>query len=235
MRVLASILVIFVPGSVLAQPADPVETPAAASSPAPTPGQTLVEPERPAFDIDAAIARGVAKKADELLLTDNSFGKLLMAGSEFGTEGFSIRIYSPETWIAMRAEEATRKYMRFTRENITPEDLAPLLRVTVYPDMPKNMKARGLADSVKHAVVRDAGKTEAVQPINIEQFDESRSNLFGAEVKRAGAHVTFDLEEVMRLSAKDPKGEFLITIVGESESEKTFRIKERHLAKLRLH
>lgn len=188
--------------------------------------QAAAGEQRPQADIDvaAAIARGAKKKAGGLELTEFAIGT---------TNGFRIQLHTPATWIQSRAAAAAEKYQAFTAADVTDDDRADVLRVIAYPDTPRTMDATNMASSVKHVVIRDVSKKDAAQPLVLEPFDDSVGNKMGATLTYAGARATFSMRDVERMRAADPKGEFLVTVVG-TNSEKDFRVKQKHFDDLSL-
>ena len=180
-------------------------------------------------DIKKAIYSGLKRKPFRFYLQD----EWAAIGSE-GATGFSIELLTPFARISNAAYEAKRKYMNFTREDVTEEMLAPVLLIIVNPSTPKRLIAKDtqFAQSVEHVVLADITKRMIIQPSAIEFFEKEAKSGMGAEFVYQGAYVEFPIEELIKVSNNDPrKGEFYIKIIG-SKSEKEFKIKEKHLSRL---
>jgi hypothetical protein len=199
--------------------------PAAAPAAPAAPVSPLMSQPEALFDVDAVIALGLKKKCAGLTLSST------FASALIGLNGWRIVIHSPQTWVQTLACEAAAKYMPFTRADIAPEDLRDVLRVVAFPNTPEKMSARNLAENVKHVVVRDAKKKEAIQPLMIARFDDTVGNAFGAELTFYGQRAVFSLPEIARLRALDPKSEFIITVVGDGD-QKDFKVKGHHFDNL---
>ncbi|MEI6537810.1 MAG: hypothetical protein WCN98_20880, partial [Verrucomicrobiaceae bacterium] len=115
-------------------------------------------------DIAEAIQLGAREKGKLTGLSLIDVGRawtnaLIVAGNRYadtaGT-GFSLRIYTPLTWIEQQSSNAAKEYRPFTPADVTSEMLEPVLRVIVYPDKPTKLNAGGMSmsSSVQHIVAR---------------------------------------------------------------------------------
>jgi hypothetical protein len=140
--------------------------------------------------------------------------------------GFSVRVYTPKTWVEQLASNAAKEYRPFTVADITEEMLEPVLRVIVYPDKPTSVGfgSTNGTSSAEHVVLRDENKKTVVQPISKEPFSD-RADYQGVVAK-------FSLDSVREV--RGPKGdkEFLIVVVGAATKEKEFKVKEKHFERL---
>jgi hypothetical protein len=188
-------------------------------------------------DLDAAIEFGTKAKGKAQGLRLAEGGLIRSAGP---TTGFAITIYTPTTWVREQASRAAKKYQPFTRADAEPVE--PVLRVVAEPDVPRTMnaEARRRASSVEIVVIRDAGKTVALQPTKTEPFETELSNALGAEATYHGLIATFDLEKLRALRGPNGDAPFVITVVstggadsmGRDRTEKNFEVKDKHLASL---
>jgi hypothetical protein len=178
-----------------------------------------------------------------LSLTDSAraFGNMMtqmnngMNGRHDTTDGtgFSLRVYTPKTWIEQQASNAAKEYRPFVVADITEEMLEPLLRVVVYPDKPTVISGQGMrnSQSVQHVVLRDEKKTLVVQPISKEPFSDVASSAL-RDMAYEGIIATFPLDAVRTLRGPSGDKEFLIVVVGEGRQEKEFKVKEKHFERL---
>ena len=72
-----------------------------------------------------------------------------------------------------------------------------------------------------------------LQPISVEPGSELQQNAFGAEIELSSAVAQFDINEVIRISGLDKKGEFFIVVIGDTGEEKKFKVKTKHFKHLR--
>jgi hypothetical protein len=148
-----------------------------------------------------------------------------------GSSGFSVRVYTPMTWVEQLASNAAKEYRPFTVGDITDEMLEPVVRVIVYPDKPTHISGRAPSSSVEHVVLRDDAKRLVVQPASKEPFTDKASSAL-RDMEFVGLVATFPLDALREL--RGPKGdkEFLIVVVGAGTKEKEFRVKAKHFERL---
>jgi hypothetical protein len=191
---------------------------------------------------DAIAAGTKAKGGRGLSLVDSqqAFGNAMMAGfakpgTQTGSTGFSLRLYTPQTWIEQRASDAAKFYKPFGVADVTDDDLAPVLRVVVYPDKPTMLNGQGMSEArnAAHVVLRDDKKTAVVQPLSVEPFTDLASSAL-RDKAYVGITATFDLNQVETMREADKDKEFLVVVVGD-HGERTFKIKTKHFDRLPYH
>jgi hypothetical protein len=188
--------------------------------------------------LEASIAAGAKERKHDFSLDLQDTGRGLMRGlmamngdrPTIG-EGYSLRVFTPLMWISQQASAAATEYRTFGVGDVTPDDLRAVLRVIVKPDVPTGALPSDGA-SVKHVVLRDAKKRQAVQPLNVEKWGVEAKNNLGASFSYEGVVAEFDLSQVAQLQAADSKGEFFVTVVGLDGADKDFKIKEKHIKRL---
>jgi hypothetical protein len=172
-----------------------------------------------------------------LLDSGRAFGNALATGlnryAVTGGNGFSLRVYTPMTWVEQLAANAAKQYRPFTISDITEEMLEPVLRVVVHPDKPTRLTGAGMASasSVEHVVLRDEQKRLVLQPLSIEPFTETASSAL-RDAAYEGIVATFPLDGVRELRGAKGDKEFFIVVIGATSQEKVFRIKEKHFERL---
>lgn len=184
-------------------------------------------------DIKEAIIDGARGEGTGLYLRDEASAWSAMSNK--GATGFSMQILTPYARIVNSAYEAKRKYMNFTKEDITEEMLMPVVLIIVNPSMPKRLLAADtqFAQSVEHVVLADITRTLIMQPSALEYFDKEAKSGLGAEFTYQGAYVEFPIEDLIKISENDTdKGEFYVKVIG-GKSEKEFKIKEKHFDRLK--
>lgn len=194
--------------------------------------QTLTDQEKA-----AAVQAGVKEKGHltGLRLLDSAQGFLnSMAtannrNAPTGGTGFSLRVYTPTTWIEQQAADAAKRYLPFTVADITEDMLLPVLRVMVYPDKPTMLTGAGMrrASSVDHVVLRSEDKKVVIQPLSEAPFEDVASSAM-RDMVYTGVMATFPLDAVATL--RTGKGEFSIVVIGTHEKE--FKVKTKHFDRL---
>lgn len=184
-----------------------------------------------------AVRIGVKAKGKQmglsLLDSGRAFSNALVASTNryAATDGvgFSLRVYTPKTWVEQVASNSAKEYRPFTIADITEEMLEPVLRVIVYPDKPTTLSGQGMrnASSAEHVVLRDENKKLVVQPIVKDAFTDTASSAL-RDAAYQGIMAKFSLDALREL--RGPKGdrEFLIVVVGAGKYEKEFRVKHKH-------
>jgi hypothetical protein len=163
-----------------------------------------------------------------LIDQDRAFTNAMRTSDTTIGTGFSVRIYTPTTWLQQQAADAAKEYRPFTERDITPEMLEPVLRVIVHPDMPTQLTAADMrrATSVQHVVLRDTARQMTVQPTTKEPFTETVSSAH-RDAAYQGLVATFPLDAVAGLRKADKNGEFYIVVVGQV-GERAFKVKTKH-------
>ena len=185
--------------------------------------------------VENAINFGIRNKGliTGLILKDSgqSFLNAMSTGGALST-GFSLQAYTPYTWIAQNASWEAKKYLEFTRDDVTGEMKRDVLRVYANPDTARNLSAEGMkgTSGVDHVVLRTTHKNnfEVVQPLEIFESLQYAQNAFGAKVGFSSMEALFSMEDAMRVSSADKKGEFFIVLIGTTGEEKKFKVKTKH-------
>jgi hypothetical protein len=196
------------------------------------------EPGRPSLKMisDDDVNRALAPKATMgLTLREANVGFMNAMGALGGNtrdnhSGYEVEVLTPITWITRAAHEAARKYVPFGPAEITDEMKEPVLRVVVHPDVPEQVRGHAISASADHVVLRSSDKKGVVQPLHVEPFKEEVKNAMGGSMELQGVVALFNLEAVRAIAAVDPKGEFLITVVGTRERD--FKVKTKHFENL---
>jgi hypothetical protein len=192
--------------------------------------------------VAGALARGQRLRGGitGLVLTDvgqGIFAALNAAnGSVSGTSsGFSLRVYTPQTWAEQLVSEAAKEYREVDAEMFSAQDLEAVLRVRVFPDTPTYVSAAGASgtSSVRHVVVRDAQRKVVLQPTFTETWSSEVSNTMGAKLTYVGLEAKFSLDGLRQLRGGADQ-EFFITVIGTSGAEKDFKVKKKHFEHLPL-
>ena len=202
--------------------------------------------------IAMALAEGTRAKGGflglSLLDSEGRVGSALLQGltqgQEAGSLGFSLSMFSPYTWIAQKASWESKKYRSLSRDQVTDDMLRGVLRVYANPNMPAHVTAQGMAGAsgVEHVVLKSVKRTRyknsegpfvIAQPLDLVESEEYVQNAFGAKVALASMEATFSIEDVLRISEVDKKGEFFVVVIGVEGKEREFKIKTKHFSRLR--
>ena len=218
-----------------AQPGSALELSAPAPAgvpPVPAPASAIAAPA-----VERAIALGRKKKDANhaLVLRDAGQGfanaMAVLAAPRWQApatkSGLWLEIYTPLTWIAQQAANATREYRDFV---LTEDMVAPIVRVYAHPDTPDIVSARGAVGtrSVQRVVMQNRRRTVTVQPLSWEDFTVEAKNAVGGSLTYSGQVVTFALDDVLRIFGE---GEFDVIVVG-STGEKRYTVKSKHFKRL---
>ena len=146
--------------------------------------------------------------------------------------GFSLQAYTPYAWIAQNASWEAKKYLEFSPDDVTEEMKSSVFRVYANPDTARNLSNEGMkgTSGVEHIVLRTTRKSgfEVAQPLEIFESAQYAQNAFGAKVGFSSMEALFSMEDAIRISSADKKGEFFIVIVGITGEEKKFKVKTKH-------
>jgi hypothetical protein len=168
-------------------------------------------------EVEAVIkcGRGEAK-CDTPILYPGSYGTRF--------RGFEVEVLPPLGRVYLATREAKAKYLKFTREDVTEEMLAPVIEVrarNTERDMTKNT-------NVQHIVVLPRRRKEgAVQPTKMEDWNFEAKNLMGASFTRVGKAAYFNVSEL-------PPGELDVVVLSDGywEGEERAAIDKQNRARL---
>ena len=193
-------------------------------------GQTLTDSQ-----VIGAINRALSGKRHQIGLTLNDLQTNLLSGlvcKTCGTTGYTIFVYTPESWIQLKAVQARREMLPFGLENVTPEMRLAYIHVLASPSRPEYLDANGMgmASSVHRVVLSSTDRSDVIQPLSESQAEvETNSALRSFTQSSAGA--VFSVEDVERLRSEDPKREFFFVVVGDNQN-KYFKVKTRFFNQL---
>jgi hypothetical protein len=183
----------------------------------------------------AAIDRALTGKRHQTGLTLNDMQTNLFSGimcKTCKTTGYTIYVYTPESWIELQAVQARREMLPFSLQDVTPEMRLPYIHVLASPSKPEYLTGDGMAmaSSVHRVVLSSTERSDVVQPYS-ESRDSVESNSAFRSFTQASAGAVFSLHDVERLRSEDPKREFFIVVVGDNQN-KYFKVKTRFFNQL---
>jgi hypothetical protein len=192
--------------------------------------------------IEDALRHGQAERGKNQALvlrdTGRAISNVLSTLADEPTEGsgFWIEIYTPLSWIAQLASDAARDYRDLSPRDLDDDDLRPVLRVIVHPDMPDRVSHRGmrLSQSVEHVVIKPRKDKHAppLQPLSRREFDETAVGRHGRRATFSGVEAAFDLQAVAGVIQDSRDGEFDVIVVGAGYRDKSFGVKRKHFDQL---
>ncbi len=193
-------------------------------------GQTLTDEQ-----VIAAINRALSGKRHQIGLMLNDVQTNVFSGlacKTCKTTGYTIFVYTPESWIELKAIQARREMLPFGLENVTPEMRLPYIHVLASPSRPEYLDANGMgmASSVHRVVLSSTDRSDVIQPLS-ESRDEVESNSALRSFTQSSAGAVFSMEDVARLRSEDPKREFFFVVVGDNQN-KYFKVKTRFFNQL---
>lgn len=183
----------------------------------------------------AAINRAFTGKRHQIGLALNDKQTAFFSGlacTTCQTTGYTIFVYTPESWIELQAVQARREMLPFGLADVTPEMRMPYIHVLASPSAAEYLNANGMgmASSVHRVVLSSTDNTDVVQPLS-ESHSTVETNSALRSFTQASAGAVFSLGDVERLRSKDPKGEFFIIVVGDNLN-KYFKVKTRFFNQL---
>jgi hypothetical protein len=148
------------------------------------------------------------------------------------TSGYTIYVYTPESWIELKAVQARREMLPFGLADVTPEMKLPYIHVVASPSKPEYLDAGGMgrASSVHRIVLSSTDRSDVVQPLS-ESHGEVELNSALRSFTQASAGAVFSLADVERLRSEDPNREFFVVVVGDNQN-KYFKVKTRFFKQL---
>lgn len=185
--------------------------------------------------VAGAISRAFTAKRHQIGLTLNDMQTNLLSGLVCRTckaTGYTIYVYTPESWVELQAVRARREMLPFGLESVTPEMRLPYIHVLASPSQPEYLNANGftMASSVHRVVLSSTDRSDVVQPLS-ESHSAVELNSALRSFTQASAGAVFSLEDVQRLRSEDSKGEFFIVVVGDKQN-KYFKVKTRFFNQL---
>jgi len=192
--------------------------------------QTLTDAQ-----VIAAINRALSGRRHQIGLTLNDVQTNLLSGlvcTTCKTTGYTIHVFTPESWIELQAFQARREMVPFSVASVSPEMRLPYIHVLATPSKPEYLNANGMAmaSSVHRVVLTSTDRNDVVQPLSESHGGVELNSAFRS-FAQASAGAVFSLEDVEHLRSEDPKGEFFVVVVGDNQN-KYFKVKTRFFNQL---
>ena len=147
-------------------------------------GQTLTDAQ-----VIAPVNRALSGKRHQIGLTLNDVQTNLLSGlacKTCGTTGYTIFVYTPESWIELKAVQARREMLPFGLDNVTPEMRLPYIHVLASPSRPEYLDANGMgmASSVHRVVLSSTDRSDVIQPLSESQAEVESNSALGRSPSR---------------------------------------------------
>jgi len=145
--------------------------------------------------------------------------------------GIRLEIHTPLAWIQQLATDAAAHDRPFGPADVNDEMTEPVLRVTVYADVPAGSAGRPVPrpSPVHHVVLRAETGEGIVEPVSMHAFSQHVLSATGRTSTSEGLRVTFPLAAVQRLRGPATDRAVLITVVAADGDAKTVRVERKHL------
>jgi hypothetical protein len=185
--------------------------------------------------VNAAIDHALHGKRHIIGLTLNDVQTAIFSGmvcETCGTSGYTIHVYTAESWIEQEAIRARDEMLPFNLESVTTEMRLPYLRVVALPSTADYVSGAGMsmASSVHRVVLSSTDRNETIQPLETSNAAVETNSAFRS-VDYASASTVFALQDVEALRQKDKNGEFFIVVVGDNQN-KFFKVKTKFFKQL---
>ena len=147
-----------------------------------------------------------------------------------GNQVPSITLYMPEAVLAIRAESAKKQ---FTAYEPTEEDKRQSLMI-VAQGYAGTTIAEGCTSITRIVLLSDPSGRVVKEAYLSEPLDETWRNGFGATNQCQSLRAKFSLDDVRKVKAAAPNGEFLVAVFSGTVNTKMYKIKKKHQSKLGL-
>jgi len=144
--------------------------------------------------------------------------------------GYRIVVYTPKSWIAHLAAQATAVGHALSLADVALEARSPWLRVVASPSAPAMGSSREQSSEVQRVFILDSRRRRRLSPLMGRLFNQSHRVILGAARSLRGIEATFRLAELDALRGGNG-GEFFVRVEGARYS-KDFKIKRKHFARL---
>lgn len=141
-----------------------------------------------------------------------------------------ITLYMPEAVLAMRAESAKKQ---FTAYEPTEEDKRQSLMI-VAQGYAGTTIAEGCTSITRIVLLSDPSGSVVKEAYLSDPLDETWRNGFGATNQCQSLRAKFSLDDVRKVKAAAPNGEFLVAVFSGTVNTKMYKIKKKHQSKLGL-
>jgi hypothetical protein len=147
-----------------------------------------------------------------------------------GNQVPSITLYMPEAILAIRAESAKKQFAGYEPAE---EDKRQSLMI-VAQGYAGTTIAEGCTSITRVVLLSDPSGRVAKEAYLSEPLGETWRNGFGATNQCQSLRTKFSLDDVHKVKAAAPSGEFLVAVFSGTVNTKMYKIKKKHQQKLGL-
>jgi hypothetical protein len=138
----------------------------------------------------------------------------VMRAGPFAGQDPLVSLTGPLNRVANAARLASKKYVPYTPDSVSAEQLSGVVVVTAYPRKPQLMSGSWKqTPPATHLVLRLKESSGVVQPTSIRTFEESWGNAFGAKFQGQGVRAEFPVSSI-------PSGDFDVLVITASNEYK---------------
>ncbi len=147
-----------------------------------------------------------------------------------GNQVPTITLYMPEAVLAIRAEAAKKQFIQYKPSE---EDKRRSLMIVAQGYAGKTI-TEGCTSITRVVLLSDPSGDVVKEAYLSEPLAEVWRNNFGATSRCQALRTMFSLDDVRKVRAAAPNGEFLVAVFSGSVNTKTYKIKRKHQSKLDL-
>jgi hypothetical protein len=216
------------PGQVL-QPEAQAASPSAPASPVSVPSYSSASntevlpknllPDETVKQALAGVGRGRWARLEDMGL-----------GAAQGNQVPSITLYMPEAVLAIQAESAKSQFKKYEP---TEDERRNALMIVAEGYAGKTI-TEGCTSITRVVLLSDRSGGIVIEAYRSQPLSETWANNFGATNHCQALQSKFSLDDVHRVRAAAPNGEFLVAVFSGSVNTKMYKVKRKHQSKLEL-
>jgi hypothetical protein len=145
-----------------------------------------------------------------------------------GNQAPIITLYMPEAILAMRSESAKKQFIQYEPSE---EDKRRSLTIVARGYAGKTI-TEGCTSITRVILLSDPSGAIMKEAYLSEPLEETWKNNFGATNHCQALWTKFSLDDVHKVKAAAPKGEFFVAVFAGTVNTKTYKIKKKHQSKL---
>jgi len=151
-------------------------------------------------------------------------------GAAQGNQVPSITLYMPEAVLAIQAESAKSQFKKYEP---TEDERRNALMIVAEGYAGKTI-TEGCTSITRVVLLSDRSGGIVTEAYQSQPLSETWANNFGATNHCQALQAKFSLDDVHRVRAAAPNGEFLVAVFSGSVNTKMYKVKKKHQSKLGL-
>ncbi|MHB8502100.1 MAG: hypothetical protein ACYDHE_14310 [Candidatus Acidiferrales bacterium] len=200
------------------------QEPATPDSSTAVPTKTLTRPTNLLSDDE--VQQAISGKRSDRWATIEDMGLMAAQGNQVP----KIILFMPEAVLAIRAEAAKKQFVKYEP---TEEDKRRSLMI-VAQGYAGTTIAEGCTSITRVVLLSDPSGGVVQEAYLSEPLEELWRNNFGATNNCQALRTKFSLEDVQKVRAAAPNGEFFVAVFSGTVNTKTYKVKKKHQSKLGL-